>query len=236
MQVRFRLPPQPDSFLARLDGRWRLATLLLLMLASAIAQGLVANLLGLALAGLVTLVARVPLGWLAKRLANLGLLLLLFAGPLALLGQATEATQIVVKGLSLGLLTAVMLVSAPVEQTAQAARMLGMPALFVYLLTLTYRYTFLLADELQRLRLALRLRGYRNRADWRSYEVVAAATGTLLVRGAERAARVAAAMRCRGFNGQFAMLTNPRTGGAEVLTLAASLILAAGVLGLSWLG
>ena len=236
MQVRLALPPQVDSCLARLDGRWRLASLLLVMAALAISHTVWANLLGLLLAGVVARLARVPPRWLLERLIGLGLLLLLFVVPLALLGQLTQAALVLLKGFSLGLFTAVLLVSAAVEQTAQAARALGMPALLVQLLLLTYRYTFLLADELQRLRLALRLRGYRNRADWRSYQVVAAATGTLLVRGADRAERVAAAMRCRGFDGQFVTLDNPRSGWAERGTFAASVLMATALLGLSWWG
>jgi cobalt/nickel transport system permease protein len=232
MQGRYRLPPQADSFLARLDARWRLAALAVLLLVLAVIRTPLANAVGLLLAGVLVLLSRVPLRWLSARLLGLLLFLSLFAGPLALLGRPVEAAVIVLKGLSLSLLSAVLLVSAPVEHTAQAARALGVPALFVHLLTLTYRYTFLLADELQRLRLALRLRGFRNRADWRSYEVVAAATGTLLVRGADRAERVAAAMRCRGFDGQFAHLPQGRTGAAEILTFAVSLLLAALLVGL----
>jgi len=236
MQVRLTPPPLVDSGLARLDGRWRLASLLVVMAALAISHTVGANLLGLLLAGAIAWLACVPLRWLLERLVGLGLLLLLFAGPLALLGQVTQAAVVLLKGFSLGLFTAVLLVSGPVEQTAQAARALGMPAVLVQLLLLTYRYTFLLADELQRLRLALRLRGYRNRADWRSYEVVAAATGTLLVRGAARAERVAAAMRCRGFDGQFGTLDNLRTGWAERGTFALSVLMATALLGLSWWG
>jgi cobalt/nickel transport system permease protein len=201
-----------------------LVSLLPLFVGVAILRGLGTSLLAAMLAVVVVLLARVPWPWLGTRLLGLGLFLALFAGPLALLGRPTEALVIVLKGVSLGMLTAVLLVSAPIEHSAQAARSLGMPALLVHLFTLTYRYTFLLSDELQRLRLALRLRGFRNRADVRSYEVVAAATGTLLVRGADRAERVAAAMRCRGFDGQFVTLRDGRTGLAEVLTFTASVV------------
>ena len=234
MQVRYRLPPQADSFLARLDARWRLASLLPLFIGVAILRGLATSLLATTLALALVVLARVPWSWLGSRLLGLGLFLALFAGPLALLGRPAEALVIVLKGVSLGMLTAVLLVSAPVEHTAQAARSLGMPALLVHLFTLTYRYTFLLADELQRLRLALRLRGFRNRADGRSYEVVAAATGTLLVRGADRAERVAAAMRCRGFDGQFVTLRDGRTGLPEVLWFTASILLTALLIGWEW--
>jgi cobalt/nickel transport system permease protein len=64
-----------------------------------------------------------------------------------------------------------------------------------------------LADELRRLRIALRVRGYRNRASRHSYRTAGHVAGTLLVRGYERAERVGQAMRCRGFDGQFRSLS-----------------------------
>ena len=54
---------------------------------------------------------------------------------------------------------------------------------------MSYRYVFVLADEFVRLRTALRVRGFRNRADSHSYRTVGRVTGTLLVRGAARRAR-----------------------------------------------
>ena len=90
----------------------------------------------------------------------------------------------------------------------------------IQLALLSYRYLFVLGDELDRLRVALRVRGFRNRASWHSYRTVGHAAGTLLVRGYERADRVSAAMRCRGFDGRFRSLAVFRTRRADVLALA----------------
>jgi cobalt/nickel transport system permease protein len=234
MQVRFRLLPHTDSILSRLDDRWRLAALLLGMIVLAVIRQPLTCLLGLGLAGGVVALARVPLRWLLERLAAVMLLVALFAVPLAILGRPTEAMVIALKGLSLTLLASVMLVTAPVERSAQAAQALGMPGLLVHLITLTYRYVFLLAEEFDRLRLAIRLRGFRNRADGHSYATVAAATGTLLVRGAERAERVAAAMRCRGFEGRFPRGDEGHTGPAEVLTLLLAIAVVAVLVAVEW--
>lgn len=97
--------------------------------------------------------------------------------------------------------------TAPLETTLKAAHSLRIPGLLVQLSLLTYRYVFVLADELRRLRIALRVRGYRNRASRHSYRTAGHVAGTLLVRGYERAERVGQAMRCRGFDGQFRSLT-----------------------------
>jgi cobalt/nickel transport system permease protein len=107
--------------------------------------------------------------------------------------------------------------TSPWQVTLKAARALRLPGLLVQLLGLTYRYLFLLAEEMQRLRVALRVRGYRNRADLHSYRTVGQVAGTLLVRSHERAERVGQAMRCRGFDGTYRTLADFRTRGADVL-------------------
>jgi len=94
---------------------------------------------------------------------------------------------------------------------------------------LTYRYIFVLATELARLRIALRVRGYRNRASRHSYRTVGHVGGTLLVRGYERAERVGQAMRCRGFDGRFRSLAEFRTTTAD---LSFFLVLVGAVAGL----
>src|SRR5581483_9166972 len=91
---------------------------------------------------------------------------------------------------------------------------------------LAYRYAFLLADELRRLRVALRVRGFRARADRHGYRTLGHVVGAVLVRGADRADRVADAMRCRGFDGRFHTLTAFRTTAADVVSC---LLVVAGV-------
>jgi cobalt/nickel transport system permease protein len=122
----------------------------------------------------------------------------------------------------------VLLASAPLDATLKAAHSLRVPGLVVQLALLTYRYLFLLADELGRLRTALRVRGFRNRASRHAYRTVGRVAGTLLVRGYERGERVGQAMRCRGFDGRFRSLTAFRTRPIDVLTFAVVVGCAAG--------
>jgi cobalt/nickel transport system permease protein len=82
---------------------------------------------------------------------------------------------------------------------------------------MTYRYLFVLADEVRRMRIAFRARGYRLRANAHTYRTTAHLAGTLLVRGHERAQRISHAMRCRGFDGTFRSLTIFRTSPPDVL-------------------
>jgi len=114
----------------------------------------------------------------------------------------------------------VLLASAPLEDTLKAAHALRVPGLLVQLAVLTYRYVFVLAGELARLRVALRVRGYRNRANRHSYRTIGHVAGALLVRGYERAERVGQAMRCRGFTGRFHSLAEFRTTATDVAAFA----------------
>ena len=75
---------------------------------------------------------------------------------------------------------------------------LGLPSLLAEMTLLAYRYLFDIADQLAFLRQAMRLRGFQpsNRKSWQQ---LAAVTGTLLVRSYEQSERVYKAMRLRGY-------------------------------------
>lgn len=231
MQVRFDVPPVIDSPLARLDGRWRLSVLLVAVVSAAVVRSLAAGAACLAAALLLAALARMDWRWYGRRLAVIGFLVALFALPLPFLAEDgwRFAAVLLTKALTLFTLTAVLLVTAPLDVTLKAAHALWIPGLLVHLALLTYRYLFVIGDELARLRVALRVRGFRNRANAHAYRAVAAASGTLLVRGYERAERVAAAMRCRGFDGRFRSLAAFRTRAGDVVALALAVGFAVGV-------
>ena len=96
-----------------------------------------------------------------------------------------------------------------------------MPGLLVQLTLLAYRYAFLLAEEMRRLRIAMRTRGFRVSATRHGYRALGHATGALLVRGADRADNVSAAMRCRGFDGTFHTLAAFRTAFTDIISFVA---------------
>jgi cobalt/nickel transport system permease protein len=200
-------------------------------------------------AGVLVLVGRVPLRWYMRRLSALLPFFLLFGlflpvlvrdpdpwltlGPLTISEHGIRlAALICLKGLAIVTLVLVLLTAAPFHVTLQAAHSLRVPGLLVQLTLLTYRYIFLLASELARLRVALRVRGYRSRAALRNYRTVAHAAGALLVRSHDRAERVAQAMRCRGFDGRFRSLTEFRTTPADVLLFAAFVMTSAAIIAL----
>jgi cobalt/nickel transport system permease protein len=152
-------------------------------------------------------------------------------GPVRVSWHGLSAALFVAgKALTVLTLMLVLLASSPLEDTLKAAHALHVPGLLIQLAVLSYRYIFVLAGELGRLRVALRVRGYRNRANRHSYRTVGHVAGTLLVRGYERAERVGQAMRCRGFAGRFHSLAEFRTTAADVAAFALVVGCAGGLL------
>jgi cobalt/nickel transport system permease protein len=246
MTLAFEQSPCPDSSLRRLDPRWKLAALVLAAAgASALGTVTVAGAffgLTLILAG----VARVPWVWYLRRLAGLAVVLLIFVvllpfvvrddgpsisvGPLQMSRYGlTVAGLLCLKAFAIVTLMIVVLVSAPLDATLKAAHALRVPGLLIQLVVLTYRYVFLLIDELARLLIALRVRGYRLRPRRPRLRMLGLLTGTMLVRGYERAERVGQAMRCRGFDGHFRSLTEMRSSWRDVLAFVAIVTASAGL-------
>jgi cobalt/nickel transport system permease protein len=227
------LPCHPSP-LRSLDPRWKLAALLLaagavvFLRTGPAALAALAGGLGLAVAG------RLPLRWVLFRLGPVALVLGLFAAPLPFLLRGPDpvftwgpvqvswqglvvGVTLLARGLAVVTLMLVLLGTAPLDATLKAAHSLRVPGVLVQLTLFTYRYLALVAEELARLRVALRVRGYRNRPTRHSYRTIGHVAGTLLVRSYERGERVGQAMRCRGFDGRFRSLTAPRTTAADVL-------------------
>ncbi len=238
MTLAFRDPTVPDSPLARWDPRWKLAATLLMAVAAVTLRhpgpAAVAATAGLALA----LLGRIPPGVIAGRVGLLALAVLPFlilmpltqgresagwdVGPVRVSEPGSVAAAVVaLRVLAVGLLALVLTRTAPLSRTLAAAHALRVPGVLVQVAQLAYRYTFVLAAEVRRLRVALRARGFRPATDRHTYRTLGYAVGSLLVRSGDRADRVADAMRCRGFDGTFRTPTAFRTSAADALSFLA---------------
>ena len=247
MTLAFDLPAENHSFMSRADARWKLAALVPAAVLVALVGTLPPALVALGLALLLAVIAELPRAWLIRRLLWSAFLLSLFLvwllflpdanGPRYDLGWFTISAAglerfgvVLYKTLAVVTLMLVVLATSPLHETLKAAQSLRVPSLFVQLALLTFRYVFLLAEEFVRLRTALRVRGFRNRADVHSWRTIGNASGTLLVRGSERAERVSQAMRSRGFDGTFRSLHEFNTRGFDVVLCVTILSAAAGLL------
>jgi cobalt/nickel transport system permease protein len=238
----FKLPNVPDSPLARWEARWKLAGILLAALMVASITQLAPAATGLLIGLLLVIIARLPTRWVLVRLS-------LFTTPTVpflvilpfTLGQDTGSWQIgwvevsqsgLAAGLSvccrclaIGCFALVLIGTAPWHVTLAAAHQLKVPGVLVLMIGMAYRYTILFADEFRQLRIALRTRGFKMRFRRHAYRTLAQATGALLVRGHERAERVAHAMRCRGFQGRFPVSTVNRMTLSDIVKFLILLVL-----------
>ena len=131
-----------------------------------------------------------------NELARIGPLVASREGGLAAIAILLKATAIILALLSLvGTLDAVEL--------GRALARLAVPSKLIALLFFTVRYIEVLHREQERLRLALKARAFTMRTDLHSWRTTGYLVGTLLVRSFERAERILAAMKCRGFTGAF---------------------------------
>lgn len=80
------------------------------------------------------------------------------------------------------------------------------PPTLVHLLMFTVRYVDVLHEEYSRLKLAMKVRGFRPGTNWHTYRSMGYLVGMMLVRAVERSERILGAMKCRGFSGRIVLL------------------------------
>ena len=127
-----------------------------------------------------------------------------------------------------------LIATAPIVTLGQALRRLRLPDKLCHLLLFTYRYIYVFEQEYRRLVLAMKIRGFRPRTNLHTYRSYAYLAAMLLVRSFDRAERVFAAMRCRGFQGTFYSLRTFTWQRRDGIFLAGSLLILAALLCLEW--
>jgi cobalt/nickel transport system permease protein len=163
----------------------------------------------------VTVLARVPVGWLARRATiELPFVLLAVVLPFAGHGERVDwlglslsvdgllgAWNIVAKG-TLGVVASLLLAAT----TTMRDLILGLdrlrcPTVFTQIATFMLRYLDVLADDARRMRIARLARGYDPRFLWQ-VKAFAVGVGSLFLRAYERGERVYLAMVSRGYTGR----------------------------------
>jgi cobalt/nickel transport system permease protein len=219
----YRLHPLSDAGpIQELDPRVRIVA----AVAFAVVVGSGRDLLMLGVAtvlavGLAVL-ARLPLRETLKRLlaVDLFIVVMLMMLPFTVPGESLlelgplrasregllRAVEIVLKanGIVLALLALVGTLDA--ATLGHGLHHLRVPDKLIHLLLFTTRYVEVLQQEYGRLRTAMRARAFRPRSDWHTWRSIGYLFGMLLVRTLERSERIAAAMKCRGFQGRFYLL------------------------------
>ena len=142
-------------------------------------------------------------------------------GPLHLSVEGLETLATVAAKASLGIVSAVLLGATTTFPAVLAAlESLRVPRLFVLIAAFTYRYLFVIVDEVQRMRAAMAARGYRPRNLLHVGPVGRVATA-LFLRTYGRGERVYLAMLARGYDGVMPRLVPLRFARSDALFLAA---------------
>lgn len=246
MTLAFHVPGAADGWIRRLDSRWKIATIAILV-AGVLSVSQATLGLGILVAVVVIAISGgVAPGALFRRIAPVAGMILVFFSPTLLTTPANNdvhsifgltvsrpafetLTSLVIKTSATVAILATLLETTTLAELGQGLAGLGVPRIFVQLILMTERYVFVLTEEFSRLRRALRVRGFRNRMDRRSFAIIGDVTGMIFLRGHERSQRVHHAMAARGFDGVFRSLTSATTSAIDVAVLFATLIAVAAI-------
>jgi len=215
-----------------MDPRLKLVGIVVLLVCVATLRRLDAAVVGLTVGVLLLATARLPLRWWLNYLGGVAAFLVLVAVVLPFTAGPRDwdwglfnvsrpgvvlALVFIAKALAAAALGLFLLGTAPFETTLHAATALRLPGPLVQVLLITWRYVQVMYQTILDFRVALRLRGFRNRVRWRTYRAISSVIGTMLVQGFDHAERVAQAMRCRGYQGRVATLQKFQVTGGDVV-------------------
>lgn len=187
--------------------------------------------LGLALA--LVLVSRIPLGfvgwhlrWVFLFISFLWLIMPLTApgpslvklGPLTLSLEGIRLTALIsLKALAAVLLVFPMVSTMEFSTALKALDNLKLPNRLIQMIMFTYRYIFLLIDEVHQMSLAMESRGFEQRTNLYTLRMVGNLVGMLFVKSYERTERVYWAMVSRGYGGNLKVLGELKVHRGDVL-------------------
>jgi cobalt/nickel transport system permease protein len=240
-----------DSFVHRLDPRAKIAATAIYSVVVALNDSVVTSLAALAFPCLLLCAARLGVRAVARRLAlvNMFIVFLWFflpfsqgekalysIGPVTLYAEGVQqALLITLKSNAIVLTVMVLLGTSSVFALVHALSHMGIPDKMVHLFFFCFRYIHVIHQEYQRLTKAMRIRGFKPRTDLRTYRAYAYLVGMLLVRSFDRSQRIVAAMKCRGFNGQFYILHHYQMKRYDYVVAASSLAFCVALLAFGWL-
>ncbi|MFH9493207.1 cobalt ECF transporter T component CbiQ [Streptomyces halstedii] len=195
----------------------------------------------------VAAVARVPAGFLLKRLViEVPFVAFALLMPFVVPGEQTEllgltvsvpglwgAWNVLAKG-TLGVAASVLLASTTeLRSLLLGLQRLRLPPLLVQIASFMLRYGDVITDELHRMSIARRSRGFEARGV-RHWGVLAKTAGALFIRSYERGERVHLAMVSRGYTGTMPVIDEVTASRAQWAYACALPVLALGVCLLGW--
>jgi cobalt/nickel transport system permease protein len=101
---------------------------------------------------------------------------------------------------------------------------LGVPDKLIHLFFFCFRYIQVIHEEYHRLANAAKMRSFKPGTNVHTYKTYAYFFGALLVRSLDRSHRIMAAMKCRGFKGNFYILDDYQMKSLDYLVAGSSLV------------
>ena len=210
------------TWISRVDPRSRIIAAVIFAFVIVAINDLMVLSLGLGIALVLMTVAHMPIGLTLRRMLTMDsfiiftLALLPFTVPgeaiFAIFGFTAswegviKATQIGLKANAIILVLMSLVGSMEPVTLGYAMRRLWVPERLVHLILFMIRYLEVLNQEYQRLRAAMKTRGFRPQNSRHTYRSFGYLVGMMLVRAVERSERILEAMKCRGFNGQIPII------------------------------
>ncbi|MBZ8135070.1 cobalt ECF transporter T component CbiQ [Afifella sp. IM 167] len=224
------------TLLAGVDPRSRILAAIAFSIVIVALEDMSLLCIGLAAAMALMLAARLPVAATLKRMAAMDsfivflIAMLPFTVPgepiFTLFGFAAsweglwQAVAIALKANAVILALMALVGSMEPVTLGHALSRLKMPEGLVHLLMFTVRYIDVLHQEYQRLRLAMKARGFQPATNHHTLRSLGYLLGMMLVRAIERSERVLAAMKCRGFTGRIPLLDELAFSGRDLLFAA----------------
>jgi cobalt/nickel transport system permease protein len=177
---------------------------------------------GTVLAAMLLLAARIPIQTALQRLIplNIFMIVLLVILPFSIPGTVLftlgeigfsregllKAFIITLKGNTIMMGLIVLVSTIEVVRLGHALHHLHVPEKLIHLFLLCVRYIDVLHHEYHRLTKAMKTRCFQPRMDMHTYRTLGHLVAMLLIKSFDRSDRIVAAMKCRGFHGQFHLL------------------------------
>jgi len=156
-------------------------------------------------------------------------------GPLHATSEGIDyALLITIKSNTIVLALIALIATIPVITLGHALSHLRVPDKLIHLFFFTVRYLQVLHLEYDRLRDAMKIRGFKPRSNLHTYRSLAYLIGMILIRSFDRADRIRKAMVCRGFHGKYYLLSHFELQKIDMFLLILMMLVISAMAALQW--
>jgi cobalt/nickel transport system permease protein len=212
-----------SSTLYRFDPRVKLVSTIALVVALSFMKDIAALVVALAFVLGMLAVSRLPIGHFL-RVFSLSVPFIAVASAALLLTSGSQPALAMALRITASVMALLLLVTTtPFFDVLRALRWFHVPYLFCSLLLFTYRYIFVILEELELMNMARRSRGFSLRGNLFSKDIfrtISFTAGMVLVRSYERSKRIYDGLLARGFKGEIHTLSPPRAKPRDLVYVA----------------